>query len=107
MCFRCISVKTISVPFVESKDSGAKTVILEFQLTKLSRYQANAVQHADAGACPVCQGTEEARNGVYNFIARNQVGDITQSQDKPLRALESDLKCITGDMAHAIWPTAA
>ena len=113
MCFRCINVKNIFVPLVESRDSGPKIVILEFQLSKLSRYQANAVQHVDAGACPVCRGKElaleynEPQGGVYNFISRSQVGGITQSQDKPSRALESDLKCITGDMAYPIWPTAA
>jgi Zn-finger nucleic acid-binding protein len=36
------------------------------------RSQANAVQHVEAGACPNCPGREAARNGVYNFVARNQ-----------------------------------
>jgi len=36
------------------------------------RSQANAVQHVEAGACPNCPGRDAARNGVYNFVARNQ-----------------------------------
>ena len=38
------------------------------------------MQHVEAGACPNCPGREAARNGVYNFVARNQVRSLTTGQ---------------------------
>ena len=110
---RCTGPKTIPVLFVDSRDSGLKIDVTESRLTKLHRSQANAVQHVEAGACPRCPGKEAARKGVYDFIARNQVwwsyfSSLGKTNKlKTLPYLESDLHCISGDKAHAIWPTAA
>lgn len=78
------------------------------KLTKTAtRSQANAVQHVEAGACPNCPGREAARNGVYNFVARNQVRSLTTGQGPIWSVFIPTKDYLTGDQAHAVLPAPA
>ena len=72
---RCTGSSFIRVHFVGCRDLGLKQILEEDKKINQdsNRAQASAVQHVESGACPKCRGRVVARNGVYNFIAANQV----------------------------------
>ena len=111
MEFRCTGPRSTLAPFAECRNSAAKKIDWlshKEKLTKTAtRSQANAVQHVEAGACPNCPGREAARNGVYNFVARNQVRSLTTGQGPIWSVFIPTKDYLTGDQAHAVLPAPA